>query len=146
MISVRRKLFLNPQICYKIKDMKTIIPIFSIAMSLGMTIIWIKELITPHLKQSLLTRREGDHLIWPHIAVEAGTALLLLISGVGSLLHSGWAPLVNFFSLGAISYACFNSLSWTLADKSRWIYTIFMLIGVIGSSGIMIKVIIDLAA
>jgi hypothetical protein len=44
MISVRRKLFLNPQICYKIKDMKTIIPIFSIAMSLGMTIIWIKEL------------------------------------------------------------------------------------------------------
>jgi len=125
--------------------MKTIIPVFSIIMAVGMTIVWIKELISPHLKQSLLTRREGDHLVWPHIAVEAGTAILLLVSGVGSLLHLGWAPLVNFFSLGAISYACFNSLSWTLADKSRWLYSIYMLFGVIGSSVIIVKVIMEMA-
>jgi len=126
--------------------MKTIIPVFSIIMAVGMTIVWIKELISPHLKQSLLTRREGDHLVWPHIAVEAGTAILLLVSGVGSLLHLGWAPLVNFFSLGAISYACFNSLSWTLADKSRWLYSIYMLFGVIGSSVIIVKVIMEMAS
>jgi hypothetical protein len=114
------------------------IAIFSIVMAGGMTLIWIKELMSPHLKQNLLQRREGDHLVWPHIVVEAGTAILLLLSGIGSLMHIGWAPLVNFFSLGAISYACFNSLSWTLADRSRWIYTIYMLIGVFGSTGLMI--------
>ena len=121
------------------------IPVFSIIMAVGMTIIWIKELMSPHLKQNLLTRREGDHLVWPHIAVEAGTAILLLISGIGSLLHLGWAPLVNFFSLGAISYACFNSLSWTLADKSRWLYSVCMLCGVVGSSVLMIMVVKDIA-
>jgi len=118
--------------------METLIPVFSIIMAVGMTLIWIKELRAPHLKQTLLTRREGDHLVWPHIAVEAGTALLLLISGVGSLLHVSWAPIVNFFSLGAVSYACFNSLSWTLADKSRWLYTIYMLVGVAGATTMMI--------
>ena len=121
--------------------MKEIIAYFSIAMAAGMTIIWIKELISPHMKQNLLTRREGDHLVWPHIVVEAGTAGLLLVSGVGSLLHLGWAPLVNFFSLGAISYACFNSLSWTLADNNRWVYTVYMLVGVFGSSFMMVEVI-----
>jgi hypothetical protein len=126
--------------------MKEIIPIFTIVMALGTTIIWIKELISPHLKQNLLIRREGDHLVWPHIAVEAATAVLLFVSGVGSLLHMGWAPLVNFFSLGAITYACFNSLSWTLADKSRWLYTLYMLVGVVGSTVLMILVVKELAA
>ena len=121
--------------------MKEIIAYFSIAMAAGMTIIWIKELISPHMKQNLLTRREGDHLVWPHIVVEAGTAGLLLVSGVGSLLHLGWAPLVNFFSLGAISYACFNSLSWTLADSKRWVYTVYMLVGIFGSTFMMVEVI-----
>jgi len=126
--------------------MKTIIPVFSIVIALGTTIVWIKELISPHLKQNLLIRREGDHLVWPHIAVEAATAILLLVSGVGSLLHMGWAPLINFFSLGAISYACFNSLSWTLADKSRWLYTVYMLFGVIGSTTLMLMVIREIAS
>jgi hypothetical protein len=125
--------------------MKEIIPIFTIAMAIGTTIIWIKELISPHLKQSLLTRREGDHLVWPHIAVEIGTAVLLFVSGIGALMHLGWAPLVNFFSLGAISYACFNSLSWTLADKSRWLYSLYMLVGVVGSTVLMILVIREMA-
>ena len=113
--------------------MKTVIPIFSIIMAAGTTIIWIKELISPHLKQNLLTRREGDHLVWPHIVIEAITAILLFAGGIGSLLHIGWAPFINFFSLGAITYACFNSLSWTLAAKSRWPYTLYMLFGVVGS-------------
>jgi hypothetical protein len=126
--------------------MKELIPIFTIVMALGTTIIWIKELISPHMKQSLLTRREGDHLVWPHIAVEAATALLLLVSGIGSLMHMGWAPLVNFFSLGAISYACFNSLSWTLADKSRWPYTVYMLFGVVGSTALIILTVMDIAS
>lgn len=125
--------------------MKDIIPIFTIVMAIGTTLIWIKELISPHMKQGLLTRREGDHLVWPHIAVEAGTAILLFVSGVGSLMHLGWAPLVNFFSLGAITYACFNSLSWTLADKSRWLYSLYMLAGVVGSLTLMIIVIRGLA-
>jgi hypothetical protein len=125
---------------------KDIIPIFTIVMAVGTTLIWIKELISPHLKQGLLTRREGDHLVWPHIAVEAGTAILLFVSGVGSLMHLGWAPLVNFFSLGAITYACFNSLSWTLADKSRWLYSLYMLAGVVGSLTLMIIVIRNLAS
>ena len=126
--------------------MKTIIPIFSIAMALGTTIIWIKKILAPHMKQNLLTRREGDHLVWPHIAVEAATAVLLLVSGVLSLMHVGWAPLVNFFSLGAISYACFNSLSWTLADKSRWAYTLYMLFGLVGSTTLIILVVKDIAS
>lgn len=47
--------------------MKTIIPVFSIAMAVGTSIIWIKEIFSPGIKQNLLQRREGDHLIWPHI-------------------------------------------------------------------------------
>ena len=118
--------------------MKEFIPIFAIIMAAGTTIIWIKELISPHLKQSLLTRREGDHLVWPHIAVEAITAILLLVGGIGSLMNIWWAPFISFFSLGAISYACLNSLSWTLADKSRWPYTVYMLFGIIGSTSLII--------
>ena len=114
--------------------MKTFLPIFAIIMAAGTTIIWIKELISPHLKQNLLTRREGDHLVWPHIAIEAITAILLFVGGIGTLVDWGWAPFINFFSLGAVSYACFNSLSWTLADKSRWPYTVYMIFGLIGST------------
>jgi hypothetical protein len=125
-------------------NLKEIIPFFTIAIAIGTTIIWIKELISPHMKQSLLTRREGDHLVWPHIAVEAGTAVLLFVSGIGSLMHLGWAPLVNFFSLGAITYACINSLSWTLADKSRWVYTICMLVGAVGATVLMVVAIREL--
>ena len=124
--------------------MQSIVPIFSILMALGTTLIWIKELIAPNMKQNLLTRREGDHLVWPHIAVEAITALLLLLSGIGSLLHYGWATLATVFSLGAISYACFNSLSWTLADKSRWAYTLYMLFGIVGSLVLLISVMRDI--
>lgn len=124
--------------------MKYIIPIFTIIMAVVTTLIWIQEIISPRHKKNLLTRREGEHLVWPHIAVEAGTAVLLFVSGIGALLHWGWAPLVNVFSLGAISYACFNSLSWTLADKSRWVYTLYMLFGVIGSTVLLILVIKDI--
>ncbi len=126
--------------------MQNLIPIFSILMAFGTTIIWIKELYAPHLKQNLLTRREGDHLVWPHIAVEAVTAVLLLVSGVLSLMHVGWATLINSFSLGAIFYACVNSLSWTLADKSRWVYTLYMLFGIVGSALFLVHVIRDIAS
>lgn len=118
--------------------MNTIIAIFCIVMALGITLLWVKEIISPHLKESILKRREGDHLVWPHVATEAFTAALLFVSGVGALLHIGWAPIVNFFSLGALAYASFNGLSWTLANNNRWIYTIYMLVGLIGSNVLII--------
>jgi hypothetical protein len=109
-------------------------------MAIGTTLVWIKELYAPHMKQHLLQRREGDHLVWPHIVIEAATAALLFISGVASLFNLGWAPIINYFSLGAITYACFNSLSWTLANRNRWAYTVYMLFGVLGSVILLIKV------
>ena len=117
--------------------MKNIVPVFSIVMSLGIIIIWIKELRAPHMKQALLQRREGEHLVWPHVTIEAFTAFTLLITGIGSLMHVGYASIVNYFSLGALCYASFNSLSWTLADSKRWPYSLYMLVGALGSVGLI---------
>jgi hypothetical protein len=113
--------------------MKSIIPIFTIIIGLGIAGLWIKDIIGGRFKGNFFKWQDGDNVMWPRISVEFLTAIMLLMSGVGTLLNAGWAQVLTFFSLGAIFYASFDSLGWAFAKKGRWAYTILMLVGLVGS-------------
>ena len=113
--------------------MKSIIPIFTIVMGLGIAGLWIKDILGGRFKGGFFKWQDGDNVMWPRICVEFLTAAMLLMSGIGTLLDAGWAQVLTFFSLGAIFYASFDSLGWAFARKGRWVYSMFMVIGLAGS-------------
>src|SRR5579863_4677279 len=125
--------------------MKNLVYIFDIVIGLGLAGVWINDIRRGLFKGRFFQWRDGDNLMWPHVAVEMLTAAMLFLSGVGSLLKLGWAEVLTFFSMGAIFYASFNSLGWTLAKRGRWPYSTIMIFGLIGSLVYMTVAIMQLA-
>jgi xanthine/uracil permease len=113
--------------------MKAIIPIFNIVMGLGLAGLWLKDILGGRFKGGFFKWHDGDNLVWPRATGEMLTAVMLLMSGIGTLLQVGWAEVLTFFSLGAVFYASFDSLGWAFARKTRWAYSALMLAGLIGS-------------
>jgi hypothetical protein len=71
----------------------------------------------------------------PHWVAEYGTAVMVLIGGLGLLLDwpaGAWAWLVPS-GLGALAYTGLNSQAWVLADRSRTAYGIPIGVGFVGA-------------
>lgn len=113
-------------------------------MSIGIFSIWLKEIISSKRTGSFFNWRDGENLMWPHITVELLTAAMLMLSGIGMFAKTNWASILGFYALGSLFYASLNSLSWTLADKKRWLYSVPMVIGLAGSIVLLVMVINDL--
>lgn len=124
--------------------MKAIIPVFNIIMALGIAGLWIKDIIGGRFKGPFFKWQDGDNVVWPRVTGEMLTAIMLMLSGIGTLLHLGWAEVLTFFSLGAVFYASFDSLGWTFAKKGRWAYSALMLIGLVGSVIFITIIIVEL--
>ena len=114
-------------------------------MGLGIAGLWLKDFFGNRFEGKFFEWRDGDNIMWPRILAEMLTAILLLLSGIGTLMAAGWAEVLTFFSLGAIFYASFDSLGWTFAKKGRWAYSALMLAGLIGSVIFIVVIISELA-
>ena len=113
--------------------MKAILPVFNIAMGIAIYGVWMMDIASRKYRGAFFKWREGENVMWPHLIAEFLTAAALILSGVGTLLKSGWAEVLIVVALGSLFYASLDALSWTPADKKRWPYSVFMLIGLAGS-------------
>jgi hypothetical protein len=97
----------------------TIPGVFSIIVGVGMIGQWslsfaakqIPELATEPIR------------IWFHIVGEMGTAVLLVISGVGLLSQTTWAPALFLVSAGMLIYTAIVSPGY-FAQKGQWIWVL----------------------
>jgi hypothetical protein len=61
--------------------------------------------------------------IWFHIAGEMVTAITLVVSGVGLLTHTTWAPNLFLVSAGMLLYTAIVSPGY-FAQKGQWIWVL----------------------
>lgn len=92
----------------------TIPGIFSIIVGAGMIGQWSVSYATRQIPE--LTTE-----IWFHIAGEMAAAALLIISGVGLLAHTFWAPKLFLVSTGMLIYTAIVSPGY-FAQKGQWIW------------------------
>jgi len=93
--------------------------LFSIILGVGMVGQWslsyaakqIPELTTEPIR------------IWFHIAGEMVTAISLILSGVGLLAHTTWAPELFLVSTGMLIYTAIVSPGY-FAQKEQWIWVL----------------------
>ncbi|MGB9357164.1 MAG: hypothetical protein WCC01_01275 [Acidimicrobiia bacterium] len=116
--------------------MDIVVPVLLIVMGMAMAAIWTRDILRGEqvdLSVGLFAARdpEAGTLFWPHWLAEYGTAVLLVVGGVGLLGDAGWAPMVAAIGTGALLYTSTNSLGWALARRERWSYAAPMLAGVV---------------
>jgi hypothetical protein len=61
--------------------------------------------------------------IWFHIAGEMVTAITLIVSGIGLLAVTPWAPSLFFISIGMLLYTAIVSPGY-FAQKGQWIWVL----------------------
>lgn len=114
-----------------------------VLMGLGIAGIWTRDLMAGEkvdLSSGIFKARdpEDGSLFWPHWLAEYGTALLLIIGGVGLLAEADWSVAVAGTGLGALLYTSANSLGWSLAKPERKAYAAPMIVGaVVGVVGLV---------
>ncbi|MFW2340846.1 MAG: hypothetical protein ACN4GK_12410 [Acidimicrobiia bacterium] len=112
--------------------------IFMIVMATGIVAIWTRDIVTAaslDISRGRWKARDprSQSLLLPHWVAEYGTALALLIGGVGLVLDWRSGRSISFAALGALLYTSTNSLGWVLADRSRIVYGVPMVIGACGA-------------
>jgi hypothetical protein len=117
----------------------TFVAVFMLAMAVGMAGMWTVDILrSPEIDRSrglIRARDRSGSVMAPHWLAEYGTAVLLLVGGVGLLLgwpSGAWAWLVPA-ALGALAYTGLNSQAWVLADRSRTAYGIPIAVGLVGA-------------
>jgi hypothetical protein len=117
----------------------TFVAVFMLAMAVGMAGMWTVDILrSPEIDRSrglMRARDRSGSVMAPHWLAEYGTAVLLLVGGVGLLLgwpSGAWAWLVPA-ALGALAYTGLNSQAWVLADRSRTAYGIPIAVGLVGA-------------
>ena len=93
--------------------------IFSIIVGVGMIGQWSLSFATKQIPE-LATE---PIRIWFHIVGEMGTAVLLVISGVGLLSQTTWAPALFLVSAGMLIYTALVSPGY-FAQKGQWIWVL----------------------
>jgi hypothetical protein len=93
--------------------------IFSIIVGTGMIGQWSLSYATKQIPE--LTSEPIR--IWFHIAGEMITAVLLVISGIGLLVHMSWAPSLFLVSAGMLIYTAIVSPGY-FAQKGHWIWVL----------------------
>jgi hypothetical protein len=111
---------------------------FMIVMATGIVAIWTRDIVTAvslDVSRGRWKARDprSQSLLLPHWVAEYGTALTLAIGGLGLLLDWRSSRSISFAALGALLYTSTNSLGWVLADRSRIIYGVPMVIGTCGA-------------
>jgi len=119
--------------------MTTIVAVFMLVMAIGIAGMWTIDILrSPEIDRSrglVRARDRNGSVMVPHWVAEYGTAVLLLVGGLGLLLGwpaGAWAWLVPA-GLGALAYTGLNSQAWVLADRSRTAYGIPIAIGFVGA-------------
>ena len=119
--------------------MTIIVAVFMLVMAAGMAGMWMVDILRSHeidRSRGLVRARDRNgSVMLPHWLAEYGTALALLIGGLGLLLgwpDGAWGWLVPA-GLGALAYTGLNSQSWVLADRSRLAYGIPIAVGFVGA-------------
>lgn len=114
-----------------------IIAVFMLVMGVSMAGIWTRDIIRAHqldISSGRFRARDprAGTLMLPHWIAEYGTAITLVVGGVGLLVEAGWGRLLSLVALGALVYTSTNSLGWALAERTRHPYAIPMAIGALG--------------
>lgn len=119
--------------------MTTIVALFMLVMAVGMAGMWTVAILrSPEIDRSrglVRARDRSGSVMLPHWLAEYGTAVMLLVGGLGLLLgwpSGAWAWLVPA-ALGALAYTGLNSQAWALADGSRTAYGVPIAIGFVGA-------------
>ena len=115
--------------------MRLVVAVGMIVMGLGIAGLWTRDVIAGDkvdLSRGVLrAREEDDSLLWPHWLAEYGTALVLVIGGLGLIARADWSVAAAAGGLGALLYTSVNSLGWALAKPERSAYAIPMTAGAI---------------
>ncbi|MGZ9160448.1 MAG: hypothetical protein ACXW4T_04715 [Candidatus Limnocylindrales bacterium] len=119
--------------------MTAIVALFMLVMAVGIAGIWTVDILrSPEIDRSrglVRARDRNGSVMLPHWLAEYGTAVLLLVGGLGLLLGwppGAWAWLVPA-ALGALAYTGLNSQAWVLADRSRAAYGVPIGVGLVGA-------------
>ena len=113
-----------------------IVPIFMIAMGIGMTGIWTADIVSGKFADqgNFFQWREGENMLWPHIAAEYLTSFGLIVGGMGLYNGKEWSVSLSLVSLGAVTYSAINSSGWVIAEKERLPYGIPMWVSLTGAA------------
>jgi len=111
-----------------------IIAALMIITGLGIIFIWTGDIVSGEKidrSSGFLKSRDRDSgdLMLPHWVAEYGTAVGLIAGGVGLLVSVEWSKPVSLIFLGALAYTSVNSLSWSLSERERFVYTVPMFLG-----------------
>ena len=119
--------------------MTTIVALFMLVMAVGMAGMWTIDILrSPEMDRSrglVRARDRNGSVMVPHWLAEYGTAVMLLVGGLGLLLDwpsGAWAWFVPA-ALGALAYTGMNGQAWVLADRSRAAYGIPAAVGLVGA-------------
>ena len=118
-----------------------IIPVFLMVDGVALMTMWTIDIHQKKLlRDGIFSSKEDGKLFWPHLLAEYGTAIGLVVSAYGLYYDKQWAEPVSLVSLGALTYTSLSSMSWSLADKNRYLYAVPMIFSLTGA-GISIGVI-----
>ena len=108
--------------------------IFSLIVGIGMIGQWLASYI---LKQ--IPELETEPIrIWFHIAAEMGTAIILIISGIGLLTQMNWGGNTFLIAVGMLFYTSIVSPGY-FAQKGQWAWlAMFSAIIILGILGVVI--------
>lgn len=114
--------------------MSIVVPILMIVIGLAMAAIWTRDILgREHVDLSAGVFRARDAgtgaLFWPHWLAEYGTAMVLVVGGIGLLVDAPWSTVVAAVATGALLYTSMNSLGWALARRERVPYAFPMVAG-----------------
>jgi len=111
------------------------IPIYMAIDGIAIATMWTVDIYNNNLlEDGFFKSNEGGKLFWPHLVAEYGTAAGLVISAYGLYNDRLWGEPLALISLGALTYTSLSNLSWSLAEKNRYIYAVPMILSLTGAS------------
>jgi hypothetical protein len=112
-----------------------VVPIFMMVVGAGMLGMWTADMASGKFsgQGNFFRWREGENMLWPHIAAEFLTGAGLIAGGIGLYTVKDWGLAISLLSLGAVTYSAINSTGWVLAEKGRTPYGIPMWVSLAGA-------------
>ena len=100
-----------------------LVAVYSILIGLFMIGFWVFA-----LSMNLVPEEEKPWSITFHVIAEFSTAILLIVSGTGLWLGSGWAKILQPLALGLLLYAVVNSPGYYAQKKNLPMVVMFIML------------------